>query len=118
MQIASKVSFMKMKQQATGDNTIDFAARFYLYVHPPEELNNKPTSIFFNKNHSIGKVVDIISATLYIPYKSKDKNYKLHLILQRDNITNNNILPFDKTLQELENKTLLSNGQTVYCLYI
>ncbi|CAG8500238.1 1496_t:CDS:2 [Ambispora leptoticha] len=55
------VEVMKLKAKAQGDQSIPHDSRVYLYVHFPRDSNVSTKPLFFNKNWTIGKVLDRIA---------------------------------------------------------
>ncbi|KAL6070574.1 AN1-type zinc finger protein 1 [Balamuthia mandrillaris] len=58
---SAKVQLMRMKSTAKGDERIPAENRYYLEVLFPMDSKVQPKMMFFNKNHVVGKVLDIIA---------------------------------------------------------
>ncbi|GBC07236.1 hypothetical protein RclHR1_07320009 [Rhizophagus clarus] len=104
-----KIEVMKLKSKAQGDSSIPASTRVYLSVDFPHDskVSNKP--MFFNKEWTIGKVLDKIAAA----GKVTNNNNKLplddpnRLILV--NKETGNMLEMDKKLGEI-----VENGDNIY----
>ncbi|KAG2174161.1 hypothetical protein INT43_004181 [Umbelopsis isabellina] len=83
-----KLELMKMKGKAKGDTSIPLESRMYFTVHFPENSGRKPSPLFFDKSHTIGRMLDQIAKIGNIPNNnhllSRDDPKRLQIALLPD----------------------------------
>lgn len=108
----AKITLMKMKSIAMGSDKVAITNRFYLAVF--FSVPNKPLkSMFFDRNWSVGKILDVIADSADIENKNNlttNEDEKLHLFSAENDYQ---ILPNDMALKELEEYEMLSNGGNI-----
>jgi len=108
----AKITLMKMKSMAVGNDKVIITNRFYLAVL--FSVANKPLKcMFFDKNWTVGKILDIIADSADIENKNNltsNEEEKLHLFSAENDYQ---ILPNDMPLKELEEYGMLSNGGNI-----
>ncbi|KAF6101721.1 zinc finger AN1-type containing 1 [Phyllostomus discolor] len=70
---AAKVALMKLKMHAEGDKSLPQTERVYLQVFLPKESKEKSKPMFFCRQWSIGKVIDLAASLASL----KNNNNKL-----------------------------------------
>ncbi|KAK9767977.1 hypothetical protein K7432_001747 [Basidiobolus ranarum] len=104
------VELMRMKGKAKGDNEVPQALRFYLKCFLPIESKTPPVVMFFDKNWSLGKVLDKVTSAAKVTNMNnrvQDPAQKLHIFLQRTGEK----LPITESLLSLEGQVF--NGDTL-----
>lgn len=89
------------KSKPIGQTSIELQDRFELNIFFPQRYNKDPICMFFNKRWKVGKVLDLICKQADI----KNDNLNTTNLEEKLNIFDvitGNIIPFDKTLEELK----------------
>ncbi|KAF6101722.1 zinc finger AN1-type containing 1 [Phyllostomus discolor] len=93
---AAKVALMKLKMHAEGDKSLPQTERVYLQVFLPKESKEKSKPMFFCRQWSIGKVIDLAASLASL----KNNNNKLTgEKLRLCHMTSGEALPLDHTLE-------------------
>ncbi|CAO3673025.1 unnamed protein product [Umbelopsis vinacea] len=79
-----KLELMKMKAKAKGDTSIPQASRMYFSVHFPQSIDRDPVPLYFDKNQSIGRMLDRIAQVGNIP----NNNHKLSVDDPKASVSN------------------------------
>uniref|UniRef100_T1K8J5 AN1-type domain-containing protein n=1 Tax=Tetranychus urticae TaxID=32264 RepID=T1K8J5_TETUR len=109
--LARKVALMKLKQTATGSQSIPQSERLYFNLN----LNDKATKqIFLSSFWSVGKAVDFISSKFnLVNNNNKAGHPKLVIVTESESL-----LPFDLSLSKAVEQGDIESGQTLYMKYI
>jgi len=103
---------LRMKNVAIGNNNIETKDRFYVHVLFSDTINKKEITMFFNKNKTVGRILDEICDERRI----KNENHKPDsnkLVIQC--IRTNGILPFDMPLYLMDPEFM--SGDTISIKY-
>nr|CAB3267911.1 AN1-type zinc finger protein 1 [Phallusia mammillata] len=110
--MAAKLSLMKMKMHATGNNSIPEGERVFLSVtlHESVNISLAPQAIFVSDQWTIGKLVDYVTEKLKISNNNhKNLSNKIKLFSSQSN----DAFHFDAVISNLIKQELLFNGSTV-----
>jgi hypothetical protein len=78
---AKTVNLMRMKTKAIGNSKVPADQRFYLEVIYPIDSKIEPKMMFFDRENSIGKVLDLVADAGNVKNENnKPDAPKLHLI--------------------------------------
>jgi len=99
----TKVKLMRLKQNATGNNSIPDDQRCYFEVVYPMDSGVHPKMLFFSRNHTLGKVLDVAAAEGSIEnFNNKMGAEKLYLF----SLKTGKPLPTNTKLCDLDPDTL------------
>lgn len=109
----SKVQAMRARMRATGNKNVQEKDRFYLEIEFGEGLKKKkPLSMWFNRRHTVGRIMDDICAAASITNRNNVKGARrLYLLSKSSGVA----LPTDVSLSLLEPE--VSNGHTIVLAY-
>ncbi|KAI9004643.1 hypothetical protein BC832DRAFT_557649 [Gaertneriomyces semiglobifer] len=101
------LELMKLKQKATGDQSVPQPSRIYLWVHLPKPASS-PIPLFFSKEHTIGRMVDSISVAGNVKNVNNngDASQRLTLFDAQNGVALSNTATMDALVKE----KVLSNG--------
>jgi hypothetical protein len=68
-----KLELMKFKSKAKGVTSVPVNSRIYLYVQAPEEAKSISQNCYFDKTHSVGRLLDMVADM----FKVNNKNNTL-----------------------------------------
>jgi len=103
---------LRMRNVAIGNNKVDSKDRFYVHVLFSKTINKKEITMFFNKNKTVGRILDEICDER----KIKNENHKPDankLIIEC--VRTKGILPFDISLDLLQPEFM--SGDTILIKY-
>jgi len=106
------IARMRMKSVAKGNSNIEMEDRFYMEIFFSSDMKKDPLTMFFNRRHTCGKVLDMICKERKIVCKNHIPDARRMVIF---NQRTQGILPFDCALRLLEPQ--LMSGDTVSLLY-
>lgn len=110
--MAAKVSLMKLKMKAKGDNDIPIERRVYFDLYLSMKQRNEP--IFLNSTWSVGRVVDSIAAKQGI---TNTNNTSLEKRLVLCNQHTGSIFSYSITLDDAIKQELLFSGSSLELKY-
>lgn len=102
---AVKVSLMKIKQKAVGDAGLPAEQRVYLRIHHPPQSD---LCMFFDKEWSVGKSIDVIADKFKVENKNNMSNCKM-LCLVPDQ--QHHLLPSSKWNDLIKNNSIFSGSE-------
>lgn len=80
IQMAAKISLMKLKGKATGDQGLPQAERVYFNILLPSHLNKPPLPLFVSRVCSVGRLIDVVADKASITNRNNtDASQKLGL---------------------------------------
>jgi hypothetical protein len=110
-----RVRLMQMRSKAKGDAKITPSDRVYLECVFPFSAGLPPQVLFFNKNHAIGKVLDLMATHGSIAnHNNQSDAPKLHLF----EVKTGTALSNSDKLATLVDKGVLRNGDAVLLEYL
>jgi len=107
-----EAEIVRMKSVAKGNSNIEMEDRFYMEIFFSSDMKKDPLTMFFNRRHTCGKVLDMICKERKIICKNHIPDARRMVIF---NQRTQGILPFDCALRLLEPQ--LMSGDTVSLLY-
>ncbi|XP_014671443.1 PREDICTED: AN1-type zinc finger protein 1-like [Priapulus caudatus] len=115
--LSSKVTLMKLKQRATGDNGLTHSERIYLNVVLPRDGKEMSSALFFSIEWSVGKALDYVAAAVKLAnYNNTNTEKKLQMYSGENGI----VLPLALTLRQVgerKQEFQLCSGSTVILEY-
>lgn len=108
-----KFEFANKKFEPVGNKNIDYQSRFLLDAFYPEETKNRPVHMVFNKDWSVGKVMDFIANHGKMPNNNNSVNITEQQRLHLFNLRTGEMLPNSQTLASL-GQDRLKSGDPVY----
>ena len=103
---------IRMKSIAKGNKNIESGDRFYVEINFSKALNKKPLTMFFNKNKTVGRILDEICDERNIKNKNHIASARQLVILC---VRTNGILPSDIKLHLMEPE--FQSGDTILLKY-
>ncbi|KAH9504950.1 AN1-type zinc finger protein 1 [Bulinus truncatus] len=108
----AKISLMKLKGKALGDQGIPQNERIYFNIFLPQEVKKPPCALFFSKVWKIGRVIDVIADKVSITNRNNTSFEKKLCLFHADTGVK---LPTGQSLVEIMNTEdyLLLNGSSL-----
>jgi hypothetical protein len=85
--VANKLNLMKLKMKASGDKGIPETERVYLFVLLPKRSGNtEPQPLFFSREWSVGRVIDLIATNFQLKNNNNLSNVAKLLLYDQQSI--------------------------------
>ncbi|KAI8369658.1 hypothetical protein BD560DRAFT_397425 [Blakeslea trispora] len=108
------VELMKIKSKAKGVTSVPATSRIYLYIQCPQEANMDSLTMYFDKKHSVGRVLDFIADTCQVNNQNHvlaaSDPQRLELYQCPDMRLLDKSLPLEKALKNLDTILLERQG--------